>query len=357
MKKNLKVIIITIVFFVILPFSVNSQKSIITTISSKLVDVLVHENNFYISTMDGEVVKIDLMEGSPTPKNIITGLSIPAGMAIKEGELYISDFNDGKILKINLNEEFPNPVDVLTNLNNPFGLAFEGNVLYFTEAGDSSEKNGKISKIDLSKDNPLKVNLFSDVARPFNILINNNNLYVVEASGQRVYKIDITSLSPEIIELYNTDSGLLTGLAIKNDYLYFSNLHTGKIFKINVKEENPLPIIVDETSTTYGLAFYESNLIVAEHESGKIVKFGKQSLRIKDILSQKKLNVINNYLKHEIEINGINESISLKIFDLNGKKVADFIIADNVYKINTEEYRPGVYFIIIDENYSYKFIR
>ena len=74
--------------------------------------------------------------------DVVTGLNSTGRLLVNSNELYYS--HNDKISKLNITYPVPNPIDVVTGLSNPVGIAIKDSLLYIAEFGA-----GKISKINI----------------------------------------------------------------------------------------------------------------------------------------------------------------------------------------------------------------
>ncbi|QHI35669.1 hypothetical protein IMCC3317_10150 [Kordia antarctica] len=184
--------------------------------------------------------------------------------------------------------------DYFTDCTRPAGMVLDGNILYFADSGDGSN-NGKISKIDISQVTPTRVDIVTGLEYPRALALQGTDLYLLTLSGA-LYTIDLTQTNPTPVFLQNvtanstintrttymtlhngflytalldggkviripltnptTSEDMVTGLQFPHatahigDDLYFTDFISGngtRLFKINITDTNPTPVIVENT--------------------------------------------------------------------------------------------------------------
>ncbi|MBK6902711.1 MAG: T9SS type A sorting domain-containing protein [Saprospirales bacterium] len=209
--------------------------------------------------------------------DVVTGVSNPWALALKDNDLYIGlDGSGGKVIKIDITQPNPAPVDVLTSLGYSGGLDIVGDELYI-----GLYQGNKVSKINLTQPNPVPVDVVS-VAYPNGILIHNNYLYV-STDNDGIKKIDLAQPSNVVTYAkpanYSFCSG---GLAIKNDVVYFTMINSisqspGGLFKIDESQPNPAAtLVLSGLDTPFGLTLNGNFLYVAEYTEVRKIDLGQE---------------------------------------------------------------------------------
>jgi hypothetical protein len=104
---------------------------------------------------------------------------------------------------------------------------------------------------------------------PFDLLLDGTTMYYSEDS--RISKFDVTDTAP--IPLRTTvisDLNRASGMAIKEDTLYFSNFFEQAIFKIDVTQSDPTAIGVTGSGIPNKLLLIETNLYHTDTGSGRL---------------------------------------------------------------------------------------
>ena len=211
--------------------------------------------------------------------DVVTGVSNPWALALKDNDLYIGlDGSGGKVIKIDITQPAPAPVDVLTSLGYSGGLDIVGDELYI-----GLYEYDKVSKINLTQPNPVPVDVVS-VAAPNGILIHNNYLYVA-TSGAGIKKIDLAQPSNVVTYAKPTNYSYCSGgLAIKNGVVYFTMVNilsgspsSGGLFKIDESQPNPAAtLVLSGLDTPFGLTLNGNFLYVAEYTEVRKIDLGQE---------------------------------------------------------------------------------
>ena len=111
-------------------------------------------NEMYIAeTAANKISRIDITDTTPTTTDVVTGLDLPAGIALKDNILYISEIVQSKIVStqitLSLNENlFTEKIKIFPNPSSDFiqftGLIKKENYKIFNSLG-SIIRNGTIS--------------------------------------------------------------------------------------------------------------------------------------------------------------------------------------------------------------------
>ena len=134
-----------------------------------------------------------------------------------------------KISKIDITDTTPTPTDVITGLSGPQGLVLNGNDLYFVESD-----SGEISKIDITAATTTKTNVISGLSGPISLLLNGNDLYIAEVNANKISKIDISETTPTTTDVV-TGINFPSSIAINGNSLYISARIDGKIIKFTLE--------------------------------------------------------------------------------------------------------------------------
>ncbi len=180
--------------------------SVVTVVENLkgLEDIAFKDEYLYIiEKTEDKISKINVTEATPTPMDVITGLTNPRSITFKGDELYISEYDDNKVIKINVTEATPTPIDAITGLNNPHILTFNGSDLYVY-----NDNNNTISKIDITATTPATTN----------ILTNIDNVNDIAVQGNSMYFIEITDVSTKksSIKMYDLSTKTWTGTINSN---------------------------------------------------------------------------------------------------------------------------------------------
>ncbi|WP_422106242.1 T9SS type A sorting domain-containing protein [Winogradskyella sp.] len=175
---------------------------------------------------------------------------------------------DTEILYFNINEADPNPVLLIDNLNNPAGMAIKDGFLYVARFG-----TGDIIKLDLSLPNPSPIELTFFGQTPNILEFEGDDLYYSDNNGDRIYRYDTTSGSSSAENFLNTTPTGPIGLAIKDDFIYFNLPLQDTVFKLGLDDPQGTPIeVVSGLNHPLGMVFKGNDLYVANRDDNSVVK-------------------------------------------------------------------------------------
>jgi len=198
--------------------------------------------------------------------DVVTGLDEPTRIALNGNHLFFAQHS--KISKINITEETPLVTDVIdVNEPNGFGLIFNENDLYISKTAD-----GVIFKIDITEITPTLIDVVTGLDFPNKFVLNGNDLYFSQSLIGKISKIDITETSPTVIDVID-GLNLPNGMVLNGDDLYITEFNGNKISKIDITQTNPTAIdVVDGLNKPVALALNNNDLYIAEFLGNKISK-------------------------------------------------------------------------------------
>jgi hypothetical protein len=250
-------------------------------------------NTLYIAESEGGAISsIDITQSSPVKTTILTGLSYPTGMAIRNNELYIAELNGNKISKIDLSQMTPVKQDVVIGLNGPTGVNFDNDDLYIVE-----QPGGRVSKIDINSALPITSTetVVNGLQGSYQLTLDENELYISEYLGNRITKIDINAPTPTTTTLVESNVNGPAGTFLVGDELYITELNASKLTKITLQTlSNPIldkqePILAYPNPTKNFLyidkKFANSNYKIYD-VMGNLVKDGTLSHKPKVAISE-----------------------------------------------------------------------
>tara|TARA_B100000768_G_C11213242_1_gene346968 strand:- start:3 stop:1085 length:1083 start_codon:yes stop_codon:yes gene_type:complete len=226
----------------------NSIKEIVLENLNGPYGVFINNDFLYIANNFGNTIsKLDLSDPNATEEVLASNLGGPFDLAVIGNELYFTQRAVGKISKIDLS----NPatvIDIITGLTAPSGLAVKNNELYIAEPYifDTDNLPGRITKIDINDPTPTQTIVYEYPvgSNPFDhyaqhIYIDENTLYIGESYANKIVKVelDILNISEfdnihEVIQLYPNPA---------NEYIQISGLTENLDYKIyNILGQNIL---------------------------------------------------------------------------------------------------------------------
>ncbi|RCS28514.1 T9SS C-terminal target domain-containing protein [Polaribacter sp. WD7] len=185
-------------------------------------------------------------------------------------------------------------VSTLVSSSFPQSLDFHENELYYVD-----RFLGSINKVDVSINNPTSINLITGLDYPQSIAL--NGVYLFYALSDGIYKINVTEELPNPILIVNT-SFQVRSLAIRENELYFPDTTNGNISKIDINTNNPsIENIISGLTSPIALEFKGKELYIS-HNHGTISKIdiNSETSNIIDIISGLDspygMAITNNYI-------------------------------------------------------------
>lgn len=334
--------------------------------------------------------------------DVITGLH-PFDLEFNGNDLYIADYKNQAVVKIDITEANPSVKEIVSNFGSDItALAFSNNNLYFAY-------NIGIKKIDISSSNP---NLNSVVTEDaFELVLKDNYLYVLDVSitTERIYKINILSHDPQPINVLNLSSlregdqsFYPTAIAFSGNNLYFSEFRSGKVFKIDMTDNEPVKtvvatgingaydlltvgdilyvagsykvyatdisgtlsfpnqtLILENLNVVRGLASKDDYLYIGILGDRKIVKFDTSKV-VLDIENHEykndKISIHPNPSNSFVQLEGLDVLKEYTIYNTTGNEVKKGII-NGTEKINVQDLSNGLYFLKLKNGTGLKFTK
>ena len=328
-------------------------------------------------------------------KDVVTNLSLPRGLVVNNGKLYISESLTDKVLEFDLNTE--NTIDFATSVIHPIGLLRRGNNLLIAENNGFkiskkeltasqttavdfvtfprsfveawgialskdqntlyiSEIQGEIYKADLTQTNPIADLIWTnEQGTTIDLALNGNDLYISEAESRisglssRILKIDITSENPTPIDVV-TDLNIPIGLEIVGTELFFTDSNdlangTDMLKKIDLTESNPEVItILDNLNGPTYLTYSNGELYISQEN--KVSKISLATLGINELNTDVDFKIYPNPTTNFINLININLKGKFEIFDMLGNRVSN---GNLIEKIDVRNLSSGTYFLKIEQ--------
>jgi|GEM_PF-7073682 len=196
-----------------------------------------------------------------------------------------------------------NPITVATGLpNGIFNIAFHNSNIYFTKAFNG---NNFIGKVDLIASSTTYQILISNINQPYGLAINNNFLYYSEYGPQKIARLDLNlqnSYSEQLPILFEQDGPY--GLRIYNNQLYYSEgIMNIKSVPLSNPEQTP-NLLVTYTLHPYDFIKVGDYIYATEEGAGndRIIKmnlletFPPEPIQVASIYRPLSLAKIDNYL-------------------------------------------------------------
>ena len=278
------------------------------------------------STQD-KIIELNTNDAFPRPTAITNTLDSAYRLAIRDNELYFTDYSGGRVLKLNLNARFPTTAiqQVLTGLHTSRDLCFNGNDLFVT-SDETNWRTSKIMRYNIQSSSQTATYFpFAGTNAPHNMVVKDGYLYVLDNKKILKTRIDPPSDSGQIIEQQY--------LLVDATKIYISNDN-----KIQVSEDNaPLRDFLNKAGNEFAQIVHLNNyLYVAIPNQNKIAKIdtSRRPVRIRDFItglnSPRGLALKNDFL-YFTEANG-----SIKKVDITRRPLRRLrLVADRLNNPNS----------------------
>ncbi|HAT67850.1 MAG TPA: hypothetical protein DCS66_25160 [Flavobacteriaceae bacterium] len=336
---------------------------VVSTISVSQTEVLVSGlNNASRLFLDGTTLyftdatslrKIDISISSPTPEIVVDGLNNAAGLFLDGNDMYVSDFSAGRIIKADVSLSNPVAEDVITGLDTPNGLVKFENFLYFTD-----NNSDFLGRIDLNNPDPSVEIISVGLNRPLDLTIYENLLFFSQSipvsSTHRISQVDI-SVDPPFITEFSNDTDRPIGLSARTDFLLVAERDANIVSKIDIttgfKE-----IILSNLNSPVDIVSNETTLFLIEGENQNMITKIDLILDKNDFLNSSEIKLLPNPAKDFLHVVGLNTLESFEIIDNKGVSVKKGIL-NLLEPIPTTNLAQGLYYLIINNNISLRFIK
>jgi hypothetical protein len=156
----------------------------VSGLTGVITDILPAGNDLYATIVNvnnsgdiGAVGEYNATTGAPINSALVSGLSLPGGLAISGNDLYVLDRNSGTIGEYNATTGAAIHSTLVSGLNaSPLSIAVSGNSLYVDNFNPGG--SGSISVYNATTGASMNNALVSGLGLPSSIAISGNNLYV-----------------------------------------------------------------------------------------------------------------------------------------------------------------------------------
>jgi hypothetical protein len=336
------------ILFVVVALFIKTLVSGQEIVVSSLTDTgrLFLSGNILYYSHEDKVSFIDITESNPTSTLLISGLSNPTGMALKDNFLYVAQYDADNIIKLDLSLPNPIPIVVTSFSSNYNMLVIVDNVIYYT-----NNQVGAVLQYDITTDTAS--GLVPGLNGPIGITHKDGLLYIGDAGDGKIYTFEIANPSAGVTEIA---SGLdrPIGIEFKEDELYIADFDDQKIVKFNITNN---PIIIEDVITNLDLPgdIALSENIIYIMEDTRISKY-ELTLSI-DEFDFSKTRLYPNPANHNIGIAGIKEKTFYNIYESVGRKISQGELSPN-QKIDVSNLYSGSYFVKLkSESRTFRFIK
>lgn len=340
--------------FVLVSTLIGSLNAQVTTVVENFdaYDVAVDGNDLYYSDFTGHrILKVDIATPNPSPVEIVTGLTFPTAIEIKDGELYFCESSSSKISKIDLNISNPIPEEVIVGMSYPVGLAFYGDELFISE-----QTANKISKIDATQSTPSPTDVVTGLNSPYGIAIHNNELFICETGAAKISKIDATITNPAIIDIA-TNLNSPTGLSVNGNQLYIADFTDSKIYTLDLTSMSLIAteLITNGMYTPRNLEFSSSNrLFISDPGYNKVFEAEPSVLQTNELELTNSLQIYPNPSDNFINILGLSGMNKFELYNSVGKLIKSGVISKQE-SLQVQNLESGVYFLKLEQEIVLKF--
>jgi hypothetical protein len=321
-------------------------------------DIIIINDNIYVSELGGGLTKVTITESNPTQTNIGNSAVDARGLTFDGNYLYFPDINNNSIRRINILETSPVISDFLVyeySGNNVFfighGIVVSDNFLYFVRSSEDDQSKMIISKVNITDPSLLVEDIIVVDHYIRDFVFYQNFIYFVNSDSD-IVKINTSDSNP-IVENVISNLNEPTYMAIKGNELFFSETQENKISKVNLNSSDLTPSFVVSIASPKGIAFKNDDLFIIGGDW--IYKFSISTLKIDNVDSLNK-NIFPNPSNDFIKINNITTNTIYEIYNTLGIKVLEGKI-NNKEKINIENLKKGLYIIKFSNLASLKFMK
>ena len=200
---------------------------------------------------------------------LYTGLNTPVGIEAHGNDLYIAELFSNRIVKLDVSSNSPS-LQLVSNINGVEGLALEGNNLRITDL------SGSIRTLNVLGGIPTTTYTYHNTpggvgarAITYNTT---HGLYVgtaYQGNSTRIYKINSATSATLITTISGTD---VRGMVIIGNYLYATQRNQGRIYRIDLTQVTPTPVVFKSgINLAFDLEAIGNKLYITT-EAGKLYK-------------------------------------------------------------------------------------
>lgn len=276
-------------------------------------------------------------------------------------------FDFSKISRINLTNDI---TDIVYSSTDQYIFEIEkiANDLFFIHEPptfDDSNEISSIDKVDLSTFAIEELNIDYDFFLNSGFLVG-NTFYIAE--DENLYSAPISDL--DNLTLLSNDTGFITNMIIQDNFIYYTQGNGAKRTPLNFtnfKNEsefiaiNATYTVNEEDGSTFCASLEDlvmlGNTIYASIEGDNpIISFANETITLSTSnFIHKATDLVSVYVnKNILHINNIKTVETVDIYDLNGKLIKSANIST---EIPVTDLNTGLYIVIINGNYSLKFIK
>ena len=255
-----------LLFFITLGGMSSFAQIIDVAVGLNMPSHLLLDGNTLYFTDASNLSKLDISVNNPTVEIVVSGLSGPKGMALKDDVMFVAEFGAGKIVKVDLTDPVPTAETVVEGLDTPSGLALSGDFLYY-----SDRNSDIIAKINITDPTPTVIPVIAAIGGPSDIAISGNYLYYSEYSSNKISKIDITA-SPAVAIPFTNPLMHPVGIGAFENNLYVAELDASRALSFDFGTATQT-VIVSDLILPIEVAANATTLFIIEFGVNRIVKY------------------------------------------------------------------------------------
>jgi len=221
------------------------------------VGIAVSGSNIYVTeALNGTIGSYNTTSGAVVNANLVSGLNNPSGIAVSGSNIYVVNEQNGTIGAYTTSGAVVN-TNLVSGLNNPFGIAVSDSNIYVV-----SKRNGTIGAYTTSGA-VVNASLVSGLNNPAGIAVSGSNIYVV--NGRNGTSSAVVNAS--LVSGLNNPSGI----ADSGSNIYATNSGNGTIGVYNTTSGAVVNAsLVSGLNNPSGIAVFGSNIYVTELLNGTI---------------------------------------------------------------------------------------
>ena len=320
----------------------------------------VHQDHLYFTIFEidqddnpiGRLGKIDLREENVEVEYLLDIDLGFTGLYFKEDLVYYTVHTDPKIYIRNINDLEEAPVVFVDNLYHTGDINIVGSKLFVTASFDLSYGPFMyMYDLDFPENRPT---ILFDTILPISRIVTDNEYLYFGTWNREIYRWDLLNSESEP-EILLDSLRFPVGLAVVDNFLYFTNLPEGysfinsKISRIDLADEQRnISVLYEYLQGPHELVEYDGYVYISEFFENKISRLPIPiSTNVSDNINVDQIKVFPNPASQYLQLTG-KENLGYEIFTLDGREVkSGQINLDS--KINVNQLPTGFYFIHLSD--------
>lgn len=212
--------------------------------------------------------------------------------------------------------------DLTPTLTNPWGVAYANGSIYFSE--DSA---GKIWRMDADGSN--RTEIASGLSFPRDLAVNSTHLFWVNISGS-VFRSNLDGTG--IVTLATVGGDFLQGIAVTDNYLYWTNATAHSIQRANLDGTGVTNLVTSGLSIPYGIQATASFLYWADLGTDVIQRANLDGTGVTTILSAFDVTNPSGLVVTDSAIYFTQQYLGVYRADLNGANLTQLATGGSDYR-------------------------